>query len=471
MVGLCSGPPRLLSGSGLSFSFLLFSVDSVPSVHSVLILSCGLRQSQIASLPHPTFTMRRQSHPWGAPPWTIAFRPKSRPLPVHVDFAIIGAGFTGLSAAAHLAKLAPGKSVLVLESASLGNGASGRTGGMALAETAAGPLPGLGDVLAAYKKILRNLKIDSRLHLPGAHELGRSHTRKDSPISWSDSGNLRIVRKVPGGTVDPGKVLSGLARAAQIAGAQILEHAEVLSINSPAKRNTRDSSASPNDKDSLSPLRLRIRLKFRGRLQQKTLLANQVLLATNAASLPLSGLRKIAEPKLTFALATAPLTRPQLRSIGLSSRRPFYTIDFPYLWGRLLENNGVIFGAGLVPLPASASSPFSRRFSAPNSKLGFRDLLRFHIRSGESAGRLAWLESRIRNMHPALKKIRVTHRWGGPILLTKDFRPVFRRHPRHKNVLVLAGFSGHGVALSVYLGHWAAQSLLGHRPLPTWPHT
>src|SRR5208282_2327158 len=87
------------------------------------------------------------------------------------------------------------------------------------------------------------------------------------------------------------------------------------------------------------------------RIHQKEIRAENVLLATNAFSLELSGLRATAEPKLTFALATAPLTAAQIKAIGFSSRRPFYTIDFPYLWGRLLESNGVIFGAGLVPAP------------------------------------------------------------------------------------------------------------------------
>src|SRR5258708_5020637 len=118
--------------------------------------------------------MPRKSHPWGAPPWTVDFRPASRSLPDHVDFAIVGGGFTGLSAAAWLSRVSPGRSMLVLESASLGEGASGGRGGMVLAETAAGKLPGLGDVLAGYKKILRALRIDSRLTLPGAWELGRS---------------------------------------------------------------------------------------------------------------------------------------------------------------------------------------------------------------------------------------------------------------------------------------------------------
>ena len=306
--------------------------------------------------------MRRKSHPWGIPPWTVDFRPAKRPVPGEVDFAVVGAGFAGLSAAAWLAKLAPGKSVVVLESDSIGNGASGRTGGMALADTAAGPLSGLGDVLAGYKKILRALHVDSRLTLPGVWELGRSDSSKNSPISWNDSGNLRVVKEVPGGTVDPGKVVSGLARAAQNAGAQIIEHAEILSIfpaSPPAAASHRATGASASD----APLMIRIRLKTGSRAKQKTLYTRKVLLTTNAASLHLTALHNQAEPKLTLALATAPLTPAQLCATGLAARHPFYTIDFPYLWGRPLENNGYIFGAGLVPMPTSWDAMFSRDFS------------------------------------------------------------------------------------------------------------
>jgi glycine/D-amino acid oxidase-like deaminating enzyme len=349
----------------------------------------------------------------------------------------------------------------VLESASLGEGASGRTGGMVLAETAAGKLPGLGDVLAGYKKILRALRIDSRLTLPGAWELGRSSAAtkgsglvaKHSPICWSDSGELNVVRRVPGGTVDPGKVLSGLARAAENAGAQIVEHAEVRAL------------------DFSNPLRLRVRRNFRGRIHQKEIRAEHVLLATNALSLELSGLRAVAAPKLTFALATAPLTAAQLKVIGLSSRRPFYTIDFPYLWGRLLESNSVIFGAGLVPAYMGAPSRFP--LGDRSTKSATQDLHIYDVRRGQAAERLRSLESRVRHLHPALLNVRITHRWGGPILLTDKMRPMFRwftpkEHAPSKQVIVLAGFNGHGVALSVYLGQWAAQALLHRRPLPRW---
>jgi gamma-glutamylputrescine oxidase len=400
--------------------------------------------------------MRRSAPNWGIPPWTILFRPKRESLSSHVDFAVVGAGFSGLAAAAYLARLAPKKSVIVLESGSLGAGASGHTGGMALAETAAGPLPGLGNVLKNYKKILLDLRISADLKLPGVWEIARGNRSMDgkalrplarSPISWSDSGHLRPVREVPGGTVNPGRILSGLARAAQNAGASIFEQTEVVRL------------------ESGTPIKLRVLYKGK----KSTITAERVLLATNAASLALCPEllppNESPEAKLTFALATAPLTKKQIATLGLSSGRPFYTVDLPYLWGRLLPVNKnsarVIFGSGLVP-------GWGELLPHRKSKNLWLGLENFHVRRGEPADRLRSLESRVRNLHPTLKDVRITHRWAGPILLTESARPIFRHHPKSHNVIILAGFNGHGVALSVYLGKWAAQSLTGKRQLPNW---
>jgi glycine/D-amino acid oxidase-like deaminating enzyme len=402
--------------------------------------------------------MSRKAHPWGVPPWKVDFQSTAKVLPERVDFAIVGGGFTGLSAAAWLRRLAPDRSVVVLESASLGEGASGRTGGLALAETAAGPLPGLGDVLAGYKEILQQLGIDARLELPGVFELGRSSpatedsgpTGEDSPISWSDSGALKVVRPVPGGAVDPGRVVAGLARAAENAGAQIFEHAHVGSI------------------EFSNPLRLRIGRKVRGRTQHKTILAGQALVATNALSLEFLNLRTAAQPKLTLALATAPLSAAQLAAIGLSSHRPFYTVDLPYLWGRLLESNGIVFGAGLVPMATSLGALFGKPTGPRARQKAEPNLYRLDVRKGEALKSFRWLEGRVRNLHPALKSVRITHRWAGPILFTEGMRPIFSRHPYSENAMILAGYNGHGVALSVYLGQWAADALLARRPLPSW---
>src|ERR1700704_1194149 len=149
--------------------------------------------------------------PWGDPPWRINFCSSVRPIPQEVDFAVVGGGFTGLSAAAWLRRFEPSKSVALFESSQIGAGSSGHTGGMTLAETAAGDLPGLGDVLAGFSEIAKELAFDCDLALPGVWEIGRSAGLVDSPISWTDSGELRAVKRAPGGTIDPGKLVSGLA--------------------------------------------------------------------------------------------------------------------------------------------------------------------------------------------------------------------------------------------------------------------
>jgi glycine/D-amino acid oxidase-like deaminating enzyme len=361
---------------------------------------------------------------WGLPPWTVEFHPPLCPVPEGADIVVVGGGFSGLTTAAWLRRVDPRKSVVVLEAESLGAGSSRHSGGIALTETAADDLPGLGDVLSGYADTLRELAVDGDLELPGAWEIGRTGGLPDSPISWSDSGELRVVQEVAGGTIHPGKVVSGLARAAHRAGALLIENARVEEI------------------EFGEPLVLHV--------SGRTLRARHALLATNGQSLELSGLEGLAQPKFTLAIATEPLTPVQMELLGLASRKPFYTVDFPYLWGRLLRDNAAVFGSGLVHLD------------------DWRDLRRLDITTGEPAELLARLERRVRGLHPALRDVQITHRWGGPMLIADRWLPVFTRHPRSAHTLVLGAFSGHGVALSVYLGRWAAEVLLGRRKLPAW---
>src|ERR1700737_4145885 len=110
---------------------------------------------------------------WGLPPWTIDFHSEQQRLPEEVEFAGVGGGFTGLAATAWLRHLEPNKRVALFEASRIGAGSSGHTGGMALSETAAGDLPGLGDVLAGFSGILREVQVHCDLELPGALEIGR----------------------------------------------------------------------------------------------------------------------------------------------------------------------------------------------------------------------------------------------------------------------------------------------------------
>jgi glycine/D-amino acid oxidase-like deaminating enzyme len=367
-----------------------------------------------------------------------------------VDFAIIGGGFTGLAAAAWLRQLASDKSVAVFEATRIGAGASGRTGGMVLAETAAGNQPGLGDVLAGFRSILEKLKARCDLELTGAWEIARQQPsgkakHKQSPIAWNDSGTLRVVNEVPGGTLDPGKLITGLARAAQRHGAQIHENHRLQHVNWGALPELHITTA---------------------RGAQRKITAAKILFAANALSLPQSGLAGM-HPRLTLAILAQPVSEKVLTAIGLAPRKPFYTVDFPYLWGRVRHDRSIVWGAGLVQSPDAD------------------DLEKVDIVAEESAAAFDRLEQRVRHLHPALARIKFTRRWGGPILFRDSWKPVFDWHPQSvaseptpkgggsndgepRNAIVLGAYAGHGVALSSYLGTWAAEVLLGRRQLPKW---
>ena len=373
------------------------------------------------------------SHPWGAPPWTIAFTPPAQPLPRQADFVIVGAGFTGLAAAAWLRTLDPAKSVVVLEAGRIGAGASGRTGGMALAETAAGDLPGLGDVLAGVRKIFAELEVACDLALPGAWEIGRRAGSAGSAIRWNDAGVLRVVSEVPGGTLDPGKLVGELARAAHQRGAIIAENHRALGVRweaRPVVSVAAGEAAAPSAE----------------------IAARKILFATNGLSLPLSGMAAGMSPRLTLATRTAPLSGERLKALGLAEGKPFYTVDFPYLWGRTCADHSIVWGAGLLDPPPSGN------------------LEEVRIDAPEPANLFARFEKRVRGLHPAAAALRFTHHWGGPILFREgwDGEPVFDWRPQSRGALVLGAFAGHGVALSSYLGAWAAEVLLDRRELPAW---
>jgi glycine/D-amino acid oxidase-like deaminating enzyme len=360
---------------------------------------------------------------WGNRPWRVDFRPQRHSLPAAVDFAVIGGGFSGLAAATRLKTLAPSKSVALFEAESIGAGASGHTGGVALAETAAGDLPGLGDVLAGYRKFIHELILETDLQLPGCYELSRSDPLRNSPIYWDDSGRLCVTKEVPGGTIDPGKTVSELARAAERAGVGIFENTRVGDVNFDA------------------PDRVQLRTT------SGSLDAGRILFAVNAFALELSGIEGHAA--FTTAVLTESLPDDILGHIGVADRKPFYTVDLPYLWGRLV-GNAIMFGSGLLFFE------------------DWRGLLTLNIEAGDAPEAFRRLERRIHGLHPALAGVTFTHRWGGPICISNDWKPVFRRHPRSEVALVLGAFSGHGVAQSVYLGIWAAEVLLDRRALPDW---
>jgi gamma-glutamylputrescine oxidase len=346
---------------------------------------------------------------WGAPPWRIDVAVPRAPLPEHAEIAVVGAGFTGLAAA--LACARRGACVHVLEARGIGAGASGRSGGIALEGTAAGPRPGAEACLAALESLIARNAIECDLELRGCwrvRHLAGAATPPPRP-AWPDADGAWIVRdgEEPGGALDPGKLVAGLASAALRAGAVLHEGTPVASL------------------EPGPPCRLRV--------GDRTLVAERVVLALNGflpAFVPEAGIR----PALTLALATAPLGPDALAAIGLGAT-PFYTADLPYLWGRATHDGRLVIGAGLA---------FDPEGRVDRVAIG-RDDVRVSLER---------VAARVRGLHPALAGVPFAHAWGGPIAFRAGGVPVVAEIA--PGVLAMGACAGHGVALSAVLGDVAA---------------
>jgi glycine/D-amino acid oxidase-like deaminating enzyme len=152
---------------------------------------------------------------------------------------------------------------------------------------------------------------------------------------------------------------------------------------------------------------------------------------------------------LTIACATMVIEPQRLQEIGLASGIPFYTIDTPYLWGRLVGDGRIIFGAGLA-------------FGAPD------ELEELDLDAPEVRNQFARLEARVRGLNPALKHVDFSARWAGPIAFTDDMRPILGRLSDAPRIFVAGAYAGHGVALSVKAGEMLALAIAEGGQLPTW---
>jgi gamma-glutamylputrescine oxidase len=367
------------------------------------------------------------SHPWGEPVWSfpVPVTPHALPDGWHVDVAVVGAGFTGLAVAHYVLQRSPALHVAVFEAQQVGAGASGRTGGLVLEDTAVGPLPGVEDCIPTLQELVNTQHIACDLHVDGCWEIGRQGAHPCSPIQWADHGTLQVVNVIPGGAFDPRKFLAGLAAIIQRAGGYIFEQAPV----------TRLDMASGGS----------VRLEAAG----KTMYAERVVFGTNAFCLPLLGLQDWAGGVHTIAVATEPLADAVFDEIGWATRTPFYTLDLPYLWGRVTADGRAVIGAGLI---------------------GRDDVENARVDSAEARHMFGGLEGRIRRLHPALHQVRITQRWMGPICFTNDHKPMIASIDIDGRVLVATGYSGHGVALSVRVGKLLAAVLAGESDLPAWSY-
>ena len=135
---------------------------------------------------------------WGTPPWRVDVDIAPSAPPARCDVAVVGGGFTGLSAAYHLARR--GVRVALLEASRLGSGASGRTGGIVLEGTAIGPLGRVENCLDALAAVVARERIACELRLSGCWELMHRRESDSRGRLWRDGDEwLYVSDTVPGG--------------------------------------------------------------------------------------------------------------------------------------------------------------------------------------------------------------------------------------------------------------------------------
>lgn len=357
---------------------------------------------------------------------------------VRADVCIVGGGYTGLSAALHLAER--GMSVVVLEAHRVGFGASGRNGGQVgsgqrLDQDALEAAVGLTDARRLWdfaqeaKDMVRGLiaahDMPVRFHPGIAHacwsvgEVRDAHAYADrlrrdygynqvEPLSKDQMARLIPSGVFAGGEVDRGaghvhplNYAIGLARAAQAAGAVIHERSEVVGIT---------HGATP------------VVTTAEGRVT-----CDHLILACNGY---LGGLEPQVAARVmpinNFIVATEPLGDRAAEVLA----EPVAVADTKFVvnYWRLSEDNRLLFGGG---------ESYGYRFP---------DIVK--------TVRKPMLE-----IYPALRDVRIDHAWGGTLAITMTRNPCFLRVA--PNVLSASGYSGHGVALATLAGRILAEAVGG----------
>lgn len=368
-------------------------------------------------------------------------------LPPRVDVVVIGAGFTGLSAARVFAKR--GAKVAVLEANSIGWGASSRNGGMVLtglklsAETLAKKY-GLELARRMYRasvasidlveQIVAEQNIDCNFSRCGYLEVACKQSHFDDFARSRDfmaremNHERRIIARKDlsaeigsaiyyGGMVDetsagvnPARYVSGLARAALAAGVSIHENARVLKI----------SRGSRNGGDA-----------FELQSAHGSIRARDVLVATSGyTSSTTPELKKKVIPIGSFIIVTERLAE----SLGseLSPRNRMISDSKHYLhYYRLTPDNRMLFGGRAAFFPETANTI---RRSA--------EILR---------------QGMVR-VFPQLRDAKIEYAWGGTLDFCFDTMP---HAGQIDGISYALGYAGHGVAMATYLGTKMAEKLCG----------
>jgi glycine/D-amino acid oxidase-like deaminating enzyme len=377
------------------------------------------------------------------------------PGDLEVDVAIVGGGYTGLWTAYYLSQLSPSLRIAVLEREIVGYGASGRNGGWCSALFA-----------ASHARLAREFGLDAMHAMRIAmndtvDEVGRVAEAEGIECSYRKSGMVTAARSaaqvvslgeelsgaralgigeedlrwcegleaasmfrgsgVRGAlftphcaAIHPGRLARGLAGAVERAGVSVFEGTEVLHIV-PGPRPVVVTRA--------------------GRVR-----AGTVVLATEGYTPGLAGHEHDVVPIYSLMVATEPLGDDRVASLGsaLAAGATFGDGRHLIIYGQVTADGRLAFGGRGAPYHY-------------NSEV--RDEFDRDDRVHES------LRRAITELFPHLGTFGITHRWGGPIGVHRDWFPSVRLD-RRAGVASAGGYVGDGVGCTNLAGRTLADLIL-----------
>ena len=398
----------------------------------------------------PTARYRALSYWHDSVPGTLA---AGDPLPgdVEADVAIVGAGFTGMWTAYYLHKADPTLRIVLCEREIAGFGASGRNGGwcsalfpasltklqrMASRAGAVAMQRAMYETVDEVGRVAAAAGIDCHWAKGGTVMLARSAPQLERaraeiaearefgfgeedlrPLTADEAAGMAAATDVLGGTytphcaaIHPARLARGLAEVLRRAGVSLYEGTEVLEIQ---------------------PGRLVTRLG--------TVRTRYVIRATEGYTPGLSGQRRAVAPVYSLMIATEPLPAAVWEQVGLAERPTFGDLRHLIIYGQRTADGRFAFGGRGAPYHlGSAVRPAFDRVPAV----------------------FAELRRTLTELFPVLRDVPVTHSWGGPLGIPRDWCASVGLN-RDTGIGWAGGYVGDGVSTTNLAGRTLADLITG----------
>ncbi|MCW2570061.1 MAG: dependent oxidoreductase [Frankiales bacterium] len=375
----------------------------------------------------------------------------SLPGDASADVAIVGAGFTGLWTAFHLAQADPTLRITVLERDVAGFGASGRNGGWCSAL-----FP------ASWRRMARAAPVHAVIAMQRAleasvDEVGTVATQEGIDCHYVRGGSLSLLRNV----AQQARAIAEVAEArawgfgaetvALLSAEQTAER-----LRAPRSLGALATAACASLQPAMLVQGLADAVERRGvRLHEQTevvdvqprrlvtrtgaVTADVVLVATEGYTAQLPGRRRELAPVYSLMLATEPLPVEVWDSIGLRDRSTFADHRHLTVYGQRTWDDRIAFGGRGAPYH------FGSRVHP-----SYERVQRVHEA----------LQASLLDLFPVLRDVRITHRWGGNLGVPRDWFPSVGLD-RASGLAWAGGYVGDGVAASYLAGRTIADLVLG----------